>query len=395
MTKQITGSFPIFGSLAKVGSLHNTGSKVIVRDAYPMFYSSDMANYKLGFTSNPTYQQLNGIFNHITSGLQYLYKQGIPEFTLNVAYSKGSVVTFNGNVYISKSDNNINHVSQQTFWDKLITETENTDKVSKDDGLPIGTILTVPINTEKTGYIDYAEGKEYSRSVYPELYKILGTQTFGTPAHSSTDYSLPIGSMVHYISSNSNVPDGWVEWTSQYGILRQYPELYKVLSDMVQGMKLSATRTIWEEALKTHSFPQFESSGFYLGLGNVGEYSTDTVKETNLVTPPVVIDSSNTLNSLGVTRWTTESQTQPVLATTGQPVTKLLSNTSYVVVGHKAEQYADVDVQKHQYKVTVGNGNQTAPKTLHTRVLVKAVNPKVSAISSTHKQIIKAFTVKD
>lgn len=392
MTKQITGSFPVFGKSAKLGNLENTGGKVIVKNNYPMFYSSDKANYEVGFTSEPTYKQLNGILNHITSGLSYLYKQGIPEFTLNVSYPRGAVVTFNGGVFVSKTDNNINHVSQKSFWDKLVTKaTEKTN----DDGLPIGTILTVPITTEKKGYIDYKEGETFSPTIYPELYTALGTKTFGTAINSNFDSSLPIGSMVHYLSGSSNVPDGWLEWTSMYGSLRPYPELYQVLSHMVQGMEFGTTRTLWEQALRTHSLPQFENSGFYLGLGKVGEYKSDTVRQYELITPPVVIDNSNTLNPLGVTRCVAEEKVYPVLVNPEEPVTKLSQNTSYVVVGQKAEQYANVGVEKHQYRVTVGNGHQTAPKTLSTRVIVKAVNPRPSAISSTHKQIIKAFTVKD
>lgn len=393
MTKQITGSFPIFGASADFGNVENTSSKVIVKNNYPMFYSSDKAGYSKGFTSEPTYKQINGVLSHITSGISYLYKQGVPEFTLNVSYPKGAVVTFNGSLFVSNTDNNIYHVSQRSYWDKVVTETKK--ETSRDDGLPVGTILTVPITTKKEGYIDFQEGERFQASFYPELYKALGSETFGNPIGGSSDASLPIGSMVHFMSGSHNVPDGWVEWTNSYGVLRNYPELYNVFTHMVHNMPLGKTRTIWEQALNTFSLPQFEMSGFYLGLGTVGEYKTDTVKQTTLVTAPVVIDSSNTLNPLGVNRCVAEEKAYPVLVNPEQPVRKLLQDTNYVVVGHRAEQYANVDVEKHSYEVTVGNGNQTAPKTLFTRVIVKAVNPKPSAISNTHKQIIKAFTVKD
>lgn len=391
MTKQITGTFPVFGSNADLGNLQNTNQNVVMRNTYPSFYTGNPVGYEKGFTEEPNYKQLNGILNHITSGLNYIYKNGVSPFALNVAYPKGAVVTFNGAVFVSKSDNNTNHVSQKSFWDKLVTE--SVDRAN-DDGLPVGTILTVPITTSKQGYIDYVEGGSFNPTIYPELYTALGQQTFGTYSHSGTDVSLPIGSMVHWMSGNPNVPDGWVEWKTDYGLLNKYPELYAVLSDMVERMELTPTKEQWRQALRTHSLPMFEMSGFYLGLGSVGQYHTDKTKQYALNSAPVVIDNSNTLNPLGVTRCVAEKESYPVVANPQQNVTRSFNDTNYVVVGQPASVYP-ANVDKKGYETVVGDSDVTAPKTLFTRLLIKATNPRPSAISSTHKQIIKAFTIKD
>lgn len=391
MTKQITGTFPVFGSDADLGNLQNTNQKVIMKNTYPSFYTGDTVNYMKGFTDTPNYKQLNGIFNHITSGLNYIYKNGIPPFTLDVAYPRGAVVTFNGSVFVSKSDNNTNHVSQKTFWDKLVTESTQR---SNDDGLPIGTILTVPITSSKQGYIDYVEGDSFNPTIYPELYTALGQKTFGTYSHNGIDVSLPIGSMVHWLSGNTNVPDGWIEWKTDYGLLNKYPELYAVLSNMVERMELTSTKEQWRQALRTYSLPMFEMSGFYLGLGSVGQYEPDKTKQYVLNSAPVVIDNSNTLNPLGVTRCAAEKESYPVVVNPQQNVTRSFNDTSYVVVGQPANVY-QASVDKRSYETVVGDADVTAPKTLFTRLLIKATNPRPSAISSTHKQLIKAFTVKD
>ena len=391
MTKQITGTFPVFGSDADLGNLQNTNQKVIMKNTYPSFYTGDTVNYMKGFTDTPNYKQLNGIFNHITSGLNYIYKNGIPPFTLDVAYPRGAVVTFNGSVFVSKSDNNTNHVSQKTFWDKLVTESTQR---SNDDGLPIGTILTVPITSSKQGYIDYVEGDSFNPTIYPELYTTLGQKTFGTYSHNGIDVSLPIGSMVHWLSGNTNVPDGWIEWKTDYGLLNKYPELYAVLSNMVERMELTSTKEQWRQALRTYSLPMFEMSGFYLGLGSVGQYEPDKTKQYVLNSAPVVIDNSNTLNPLGVTRCAAEKESYPVVVNPQQNVTRSFNDTNYVVVGQPANVY-QASVDKRSYETVVGDADVTAPKTLFTRLLIKATNPRPSAISSTHKQIIKAFIVKD
>jgi hypothetical protein len=57
-----------------------------------------------------------------------------------------------------------------------------------------------------------------------------------------------------------------------------------------------------------------------------------------------------------------------------------------VIVAHRAEQHKDVDAKMVVVSEAVA---ETVPKTLSTRLIVKATNQRPSSISSTHKQVIK------
>lgn len=392
--KRMLGTFPVFGSEAKLGKLQDVNGNVLPSKSFPSFYTSNVEAYEKGF-KEITPEVLNGALHHVTSAVSYLYKHGVPEFSLNVAYPKGAIVTFAGNLYVSLTDENIKHVSQSSHWGKFVFEHsryEYKPTEKQDDNLPIGTILTVPVSVKKDGYIDYVEGHSFNGAMYPELYHALGTNEFAV-TNQTAHSELPIGSMVHVLST-AKVPDGWIEWDTSYGSLRKYPELLNELQRVVSRLPLGEAKDYWLSALAKQSLPIFEGGDLYLGLGELGLYTKDTIKQQQLVSAPVVLDHSNTLNPLGVARCPVESETLPAVSNPDVAVERT-ANTSYVVVGQPVESYNNVAVDKKGFVTHVGNGNVTAPKTLHTRLLVKAVNQRPSSISSTHKQIIKAYTLGD
>lgn len=378
----LVGKFPIFGSDAKLGELADTTGKVISSN-FPAFYTSNKLAYSKGLQDVNT-KTLNGVLNFITSGLSEIYTRGIPEFTLNIAYPKGAVVSFNGDLFISNSDDNTTHVSQRSHWNKIKVETQ-CNRSKRIDDMPLGTILTVPMTTKREGYIDYVEGATFNQTLYPELYKVLGTNKFSITNRDNGNNDLPIGSCLHLLSSSPNVPDGFIEWLP-YTSLVQYPELKRELEIMAQRIADTDTKTVWLQSLNQNRLPPYQD--FYFGVGEVGSMKEDSIRRTDLVTAPVVIDNSNTLSPMGVTRCVAEQNTYPVVA--NQDTYKGYTESKYLVVGQHAEQYK-ADVNKNVYAVAIGQGDVTRPRTLFTRVLIKAVNPKPSAISSTHKQIIKAM----
>lgn len=255
----------------------------------------------------------------------------------------------------------------------------------KDDGLPIGTILTVPKSITRLGYIDYIEGKNFNRYLYPNLFDILGTDKF--PFFGSEVNTLPIGTCL-YLLNAEEVPSGFVEWNSSYGVLREYPELKKVLWKMANRIECIYTRNYWLEALDRNSFPLF--SDFYFGIGSVGMMKEDSVKETKFNTLPLVIDDSHTLSTIGLRRCTVEKDVVPVMFNE-DTIVDSYSQNNYVVIGQRADVYKNVDIVQHQH--VMGKGNVTRPRTMCVRVIVKAVLPEVSDITCTHKRIIKAFEV--
>lgn len=386
MSNRILGNVPVFAKDSAFGSLHDTTGKVI-RSGSLDFYRNNMVGYGKGITK-VTPEIFNGAINYVTELLNYSYAMGVPEFSLNVAYAKGAVVTFEGSLYISKTNDNVTHVSQSTHWDKIAVELQNNGScTSKTDSNPIGTILTVPVTTELDGYIDYYEGKTFNPTIYPELYKALGTNQF-TGTNSGTD-NLPVGTVLPLLSSTGNIPAGYIEWTTNYGLLSKYPELLKVLTDMVNQLPLGDSKTVWLEALRTHSLPMFESAGFFLGYGKqVGTYTTDSTRIQTVQFAPVVVDASNTLNPLGYNRCAESKET--VAPVNANNVSRSPSESPFVMLANRSSVHQDVQ-NKTMYQVALGDGNETAPRHLAVRLLIKAVSSQPASISATHKQIIKAF----
>lgn len=388
--ERILGNVPVFGSDSKFGKLEDTNGKP-VRSGYD-FYRSNSVSYEQG-VKELTPEVFNGAMNYLTNLIGYTYSKGVPEFTLNVAYDKGAIVTFNGSLYVSLTNENIKHVTQSSHWGKFVIE--QNDSVHNDigckkdttDSNPIGTILTVPITVEKEGYIDYVEGRSFIPSLYPDLYTALGTNTF--PVSGNTRESgLPVGSIIPFLSTG-NVPDGYLEWTTSYGSLVKYPELKQVLFDMANRLPLGTVKSTWLDALKNNALPLFEASGFFLGYGKqVGTYTSDTTKSTELKFAPMVIDASNTLNPLGYSRCA--EQTQAVAPVQARTVNQEHIDSPYVILANRTDVHQGV-TNKQMYQVVVGDGNETAPKQLAVRLLIKAVSSQPASISSTHKQIIKAY----
>ena len=385
MFKRILGEFPIFAKLATLGKRTNVKGEYLPSESQQAFALSDKVAYETG-TEKITPELFNGALNFVTSNLSYLFHRGVPEFSLNVAYSKGSIVTYDGALYVSLTDNNIKHISQTSHWGRFVIEPNNShhnDYPTKNiDNNPIGTILTVPVTTELVGYMDYKEGTEFSPIIYPELYKVLGSNRFGTG--SNTNKELPIGSLVHILSTE-DIPDGWVEW-SMYSSLAGYPELHQALSRMVERLPIGPTKQVWVEALKQNRLPEFSASGFHLGMkGTVGEFISDTAA-SNLLSYPVVTDNSNTLNPLGVSRCAVDQHKEVVGATVSEKSYMSSVASPIVIVAHRAEQHKDVDAKMVVVSEAVA---ETVPRTLSTRLIVKATNQRPSSISSTHKQVIK------
>lgn len=387
MLKRILGEFPIFAKFAKLGKRTNVKGEYLPSESQNAFALSDTIAYETG-TKEVTPELFNGALNFVTSNMSYLFHRGVPEFSLNVAYSKGSIVTYEGALYVSLTDENVKHVSQTSHWGRFVIEPNTSHHNDYPNGKPkdtnpVGTILTVPVNAQLDGYMDYVEGAEFNRVIYPELFRVLGSNRFGTS--SNTNKELPIGSLVHILSTE-DIPDGWVEW-NRYSSLAGYPELHQALSRMVERLPIGPVRQAWTEALKQYRFPEFSASGFHLGMkGTVGNFINDVSSAANLLSYPVVVDNSNTLNPLGVSRCAVDQHKEVVGATVSEKSYTSSVASPLVIVAHRAEQHKDVDAKMVVVSEAVA---ETVPKTLSTRLIVKATNQRPSSISSTHKQVIK------
>lgn len=288
-------------------------------------------------------------------------------------------------------------------------------------GLPIGTILTVPKKTElEEGWIEFIPNSTYSGSIYPELYEILETEIFRA-VDTSMEYSeLPVGTMVYTLSNET--PRNWVEFNSNnIGVLAGYPELKNLLRNMIVYIPSDAEdiRTAWNNALDMDTFPNLEGNGFFLrtvsqtniDTAKVGQYLSDSAKVNSFNILPAVVDYSNTLNPRGYSREPYKNMVQPIVS--GTEVNNSTQHTEYVLVAHRAENYEELEnnqpwafdsqppegwnnsnISTHRINITDLDEtlvNETAPKSLSARLLVKAATQASVNLPSTHKQIIRAF----
>lgn len=92
------------------------------------------------------------------------------------------------------------------------------------------------------------------------MFNALGSFTFGSIG-STVENELPLGTMVHSLKYKTSTR-GMGSMGISSRVLTPYPELKRVLSDMVQLLPLGENRTIWENALMIDSFPQFTGDFF-------------------------------------------------------------------------------------------------------------------------------------
>lgn len=276
------------------------------------------------------------------------------------------------------------------MFDNLkLNNTGTQNKPKETDSNPIGTILTVPLKTNLTGYINYVEGSTFDSSLYPELFQILGTNEFSGLSNGS-NFNLPIGSIIYWLSTELTIPDGFVEWNTFPQSLIRFPELVRSLTIMANQLPEGKSKEAWLSALAQNTFPVFEHTGFYLhgSLNQIGLYETDTNKQSTLQVFPAVVDFSNTLNPLGFTRPLASKESLSVLNTDDVNQTNVKAN--YVIPVQTSDIYPET-VEKNLYQINFGSGQETKPRSLNVRILVKAKMEESSQVSQTHKRIIKAF----
>lgn len=394
--KRLVGAYPIFAKDAGVNEVHNLSGKPYHQNDWDNV-AEDMLTYEIGFkhrvgkatecfksSEDVTPEKLNAMFNFLTNSIGYLYQQGIAEWTMNNSYPKGAVVTFNDRILISTVDNNTRHPASTMYWKEYVPTVYTEQK----DKNPIGTILTVPVNTEIEGYIDYIQGAFFNKSLYPELYTALGTDRFGS-VNTSHESELPLGTIVH--SFNDRVSDDWIVWKSNLPVLNNYPELKNELLRMVQRLPLGNIRTQWETALSHNTLPEFEDFFLRRTSNNIGDYMLDSVKLNDFNIMPVVVDESTTLNPRGIMREGDDTRIHSPINGNSR-VSHSLQETNVVITGNYIDKYQDISKAVMLNVNTGSNAIETAPKHLKTHVLIKA-RYSSTLIPSTHKQLIKAFEV--
>lgn len=316
-----------------------------------------------------------------------------PQFSHNVncIYNKDAIVIKNGVIYVSLKDCNMANLEDLNSWDKLdIKAFKNKVGV---DSAPVGTILSVPKNTAKFGYIDYVEGKTFNKVLYPKLYNLFGSNVFPPLDDTNVGDNLPLGSIIHVMDDEA-IPNGWVKWEVKANNLAG-TDLLKLFKKLSRNTTDSNVKRLFDNAIAYNTFPDFED--FFLRAGVnansvIGSFVSDSVAfNASFKVLPLVI-SDDVLNPVACS-----TNNKPVSANIieGDVNVHTCESSCEVTAGIKGIKLKSGCDKTLSTKYSLsGNSTETAPKHLVTYIAVKVVD-KVTKASGNFKQIIKGYDTLD
>ncbi|WP_334472335.1 hypothetical protein [Arsenophonus sp. PmNCSU2021_1] len=155
----------------------------------------------------PTMQDFNAVGFTVSALVTHLYQNGIAEYAEKQIYNKGAACLSDGNIYLSKTENNAgNPLTDTTQWQSLkdailsaniVQQTGNaTDKVMSQKS------VTDALNSKQPNG-DYATKTELTQGLNTKLNSSAVKQTTG---NSTTDVLSQKASNDNYAKKNSEEP---------------------------------------------------------------------------------------------------------------------------------------------------------------------------------------------
>lgn len=168
ITQKIFGSAAGLDEIAKFGSL-SAGTPAFTTD--PTVIQS-LSNYLQGWfaavigNNSPAIEDMNALFFLCTYQLAQSFQDGVPSWDGGTTYYTGGFVSYNGDLYKSITDTNLNNLpTDPTNWRIY-------------NGTPSGAILPYGGDTASAGYL-LCDGASYLRTDYPNLFSVIGVK-FGS-----------------------------------------------------------------------------------------------------------------------------------------------------------------------------------------------------------------------
>lgn len=317
-----------------------------------------------------------------------------PQFLYNVncIYSKDAIVLKDGVIFISLKDCNMANLEDRDSWAKLDIKGFKI-KIGVDSA-PVGTVLTVPKDTSKFGYIDYVEGRSFNKSMYPKLYSLFGSNIFPALDAANVGDNLPLGSIIH-VMDDETIPTGWKKWEVKANNLAG-TDLIKLFKKLSRNTSDSNMKQLYDNAIALNTFPDLED--FFLRAGInvnsvIGSFVSDTVAfNASFKLLPLVL-SDDTLNPLACSVGTNSAESASIMY--GETNIHQCESSCGVTAGVKGIKLKEGCTSAKSTVVKLsGNGTETTPKHLVTHIAVKVVD-KVTKVSGNFKQIIKGFDTLD
>ncbi|HGJ5864897.1 phage tail protein [Arsenophonus nasoniae] len=188
----------------------------------------------------PTMQDFNAVGFTISSLVTHLYQNGIAEYAEKQIYNKGAVCLSDGNIYLSKTENNAgNPLTDSTQWQSLkdallsaniVQQLGNaTDKVTSQK------LVTDALNGKQPKG-DYATKTELTQGLNTKLNKnengkdIPDKEDFIRNLGLAEGSALPVGVPVPW--SREEPPAGWLKCNGARFTATQYPKLAIAYPDL-------------------------------------------------------------------------------------------------------------------------------------------------------------------
>lgn len=126
-----SGNIAKFGSLAALAPGYSGDLALIQTPAWLLGLANSLINAPGGLAS-PALEDFNALFYVITTQLAYLLQTGIGEWDAGTDYQTSSMCRVGDVVYMSKVDNNSNHlVTDTNFWKTYASTLNNARGIAK------------------------------------------------------------------------------------------------------------------------------------------------------------------------------------------------------------------------------------------------------------------------
>lgn len=126
-----TGNIADFASLAQGSPAYSGDLDAIQTAQWLQGWIAALINAPGGLAS-PALEDFNGVLYTITSQLSYLFARGIPEWIATETYNQNDFVKVGSTLYVSKTDNNLNHlVTDTNNWQTYASTLNNAQGIAK------------------------------------------------------------------------------------------------------------------------------------------------------------------------------------------------------------------------------------------------------------------------
>lgn len=232
-------------------------------------------------TQFPPLPEMTGFGKVLSHQICYLLQQGVAEWDSGTTYYINGWCSYNGSLYISKADENINNLpTNTTYWDKF------TGGFSRNYGEIVTSSL--PIIGDNTLHL--ADGSLLSATNYPEFVSYISSiytpPTVGATYYAWENISDGVSTYVYTESLTASPGDIVYKYQLTNYQMQEYGSIsYEIGNDKVvsdgksYGRSSTADKTVYDFSQK-YFITEADWQATYTTYGECGKYVYDSTNNT-------------------------------------------------------------------------------------------------------------------